>query len=442
MQKHLDRCTHEIVLSEEKDTYHVTEDKDIILYAQWDTSFMVTYMGNEQTEGNDYLDKVEDVTEDYLFSPNDKDAIEVLENDADYFVKTVERPTIDIATGNDVDEDGNPYMETVPYSFQGWSMYNDKEKQALYQQYGLEDGATVTADIIKDADETSKNEPGKGLTLGNPAEEYGTSNAPHMSTHDLIAGGKGESHENALFADAVKGYLAEVTKMPYVNMYAIWDEYPQITASDIYLPLSYAQEGRITEEYLLGYAVATDEELKSTSNTKGILKHGTDSVNGTAFKVLDYQASEFLGAGSDMAMSITYHAEDAVGNVTEKMVMVHLADTTPQPYEPGYVRFISKEHEDTLEENSIWRSGEYAETLAEVLNNSKTGEEYTTVSPLQQALGVKPVKKPGSGTWKHVEQVWRFTHEEVLAVQEYIDANGLFGSQEGFLTTFGHCRVQ
>ena len=119
---------------------------------------MVTYMGNEQTEGNDYLDKVEDVTEDYLFSPNDKDAIEALENDADYFVKTVERPTIDIVTGNDVDEDGNPYMETVPYSFQGWSMYNDTEKQALYQQYGMEDGATVTADIIKDADETSNNE--------------------------------------------------------------------------------------------------------------------------------------------------------------------------------------------------------------------------------------------------------------------------------------------
>ena len=65
----------EIVLSEEKDTYHVTEDKDIILYAQWDTSFMVTYMGNKQTEGNDYLDKVEDVTEDYLFSKNDKEAI-------------------------------------------------------------------------------------------------------------------------------------------------------------------------------------------------------------------------------------------------------------------------------------------------------------------------------------------------------------------------------
>lgn len=434
----------EIVLSEEKDTYHVTEDKDIILYAQWDTSFMVTYMGNEQTEGNDYLDKVENVTEDYLFLLNDKDAIEALENDADYFVKTVERPTIDIATGNDVDEDGNPYMETVPYSFRGWSMYNDKEKQDEHPSasYSIENSEQVSKNIIEEAKAVSEEEPGKGLTFGNPAKEYGTSNAPHMSPHDLIVGRKGENLENALFADAVKGYLAEVTKMPYVNLYAIWDEYPQIAASDIYLPLSYAQEGRITEEYLLGYAVATDEELKSTSNTKGILKHGTDSVNGTIFKVLDYQESEFLGAGSDMAMSITYHAEDAVGNVTEKMVMVHLADTTPQPYEPGYVRFISKEYEDTLEENSIWRSGEYAETLAQVLNNSKTGEEYTTVSQLQQALGVKPVKKPGSGTWKHVEQVWRFTHEEVLAVQEYIDANGLFGSQEGFLATFGHCRVQ
>ena len=166
----------------------MTEEKDIILYAQWDTSFMVTYMGNEQTEGNDYLDKMEDVTEDYLFSPNDKDAIEVLENDADYFVKTVERPTIDIATGNDVDEDGNPYMETVPYSFQGWSMYNEKKMQDENLQYALEDKEKSNSELISEAAKVSQMETGKGLTFGNPAEEYGTSNAPHMSTHDLIMG--------------------------------------------------------------------------------------------------------------------------------------------------------------------------------------------------------------------------------------------------------------
>ena len=99
--------------------------------------------------------------------------------------------------------------------------------QDIKQVYGVTDKEEGASDVVIDAENVSKAAKGKGLTFGNPAEEYGTSNAPHMSPHDLIVGGKGESLENALFADAVKGYLAEVTKMPYVNMYAIWDEYPQ-----------------------------------------------------------------------------------------------------------------------------------------------------------------------------------------------------------------------
>lgn len=434
----------EIILSDEKTSYTFTADEDVVLYAQWDTSFMVTYVGNEQTEGTDYLDEVEDVTDSYTFSPNDAEQVAMLSNEtADYFVKTIEKPTVDIKTGEETDEDGNPCMETVPCSFQGWSMFHEKENQDINTKYAVEDGEKENSELIFEAERAAQFEPGKGLTFGNPVEDYGTFNAPHMSTSELIAGGKGaEFSEQLTMTDIVKGYLAEVTGKPFVNMYAIWDEYPQIAASDLYFPLTYAQEGRITEDYLLSYAVAADEELKSSTNPDGKLKHGEDTVNKTKFTVLDYQTSDFLGAEADMAMTITYRAEDKVGNVTTKMVTVYLVDTTAQEYDSGNVRFISAEYADTLSEKSIWRTGEYAATLAEVLGNSKTGEEYTTVTALQQAFGAEPVKKPGSGTWNHVEQVWKFTHEEVLEVHDYVDANGLFGSQESFLSSFGHCRIQ
>ena len=77
-----------------------------------------------------------------------------------------------------------------------------------------------------------------------------------------------------------------------------------------------------------------------------------------------------------MSLSVTYRAEDKAGNITTKRVMVYLVDTTGEECETGKVRFISEEYLDTLAENSIWRTKEYAQKLAKALNNKKTGEEY------------------------------------------------------------------
>ena len=124
------------------------------------------------------------------------------------------------------------------------------------------------------------------------------------------------------------------------------------------------------------------------------------------------------------------------------MVTVHLADTFPRKCESGNVRFISQEHVDTLSENSVWRTEEYASILKRTLNNHKTGEEYTKPSAAEQIFGAKPVKKPGSGTWERVQQVWQFTHEQVLLAQEFLEQRGIQSSQQAFLQEFGSCRVQ
>ncbi len=390
---------NEIVLSRDKAACTFTADQDVTLYAQWDTSFRVAYIGNGQSEGENRIDETGDLTEKYTFRAN-------------HFCKTVQKEVKDIASGQMQDESGKPYMETVPYSFQGFSMVKEADEQKKYAVYQKEDGGYEGAELILSGKEITESKMGAGITYGTPSSDYG----------------------NLLKDDTLK--------IPYLNVYAIWDEYPQIQASDLYIPLIDAQNGILTEEYLLSLAMATDKELESNVNPKGILKHGKDTKNHTSFTILDYQDSEFKGAENEMSLSVTYRAEDKAGNITTKRVMVYLVDTTGEECETGKVRFISEEYLDTLAENSIWRTKEYAQKLAKALNNKKTGEEYTKVTPIQKAFGIKQVRKPDSGVWEHVQEVWKFTHDEVLKVQEYVNQNGIANHPSEFLKKFGHCRIQ
>lgn len=403
----------EIILSETKQAHTFTANADVTLYAQWETNFVFAYIGNEQTKGIDYLEEMQHAYDGYTFPENN-------------FEKTVEKPVVDIVSGQMENEKGEPYMETVPYSFQGYSMVKETENQKSKVLYHAKDGEIQAAQILQAAREIAKEGNEKGLTFGAPVADYGTHNLPFAEG------------ENTAAVDEI--LVNE--KTPFVSFYAVWDQYPQIQAADLYLPLSDARDGVLTEEYLLNLAKAVDEELKSDTNEAGVMKTGKDEEQKTSFTIPDYQASEFTDAENEMSMTITYRAQDAVGNVTTKTIKVHLADTSGKEYDTGCVRFISKEHIDTLAENSIWRTGKYAKKLEETLENRKTGEEYTTVTPLQQAFGIRPVLKPGSGVWDHVQEVWEFNHEEVEVIQSYIEQAEMNADPQEFLDRFGHCRVQ
>lgn len=385
----------EILLSEEKPDGTFRADQDVTLYAQWDTSFFVSYIGNGQTAGEDHSDRISAITARYRFCPNS-------------FEKAVEKQTMDIATGQMQNEAGEPYMEEVPCSFQGWGMGSDAE---LYTK----DGAAAAGSEILTAARRN------GLSFGAPAADYGAS-------------GKARAQRNPEFADIP-------AETPFVSLYAIWDEYPQILAADLYFPLADAQNGVLTEAYLLNRAAAKDEELKSAANAEGMMQPGEDARNQTSFTIADYQASDFTEAESEMMLTITYRASDQVGNVTTKMVHIYLVDTAGTEEKPGKVRFISRKYADTIGEDSIWRTDAYADKLAKVLNNKKTGEEYTTVTAAQKAFGIKSVLKPGSGTWDHVQQIWKFSHKEILEIQEYVKTAGIGSDPSGFLKKFGDCRV-
>ncbi len=403
----------EIILSEEKRAHTFTADADIRLYAQWETNFVFAYIGNEQSKGTDYLEEMQHAYDDYAFPEN-------------RFEKTVQKPVVDIVSGQTENEKGEPYMETIPCSFQGYSMRKAAKGRQSQELYHAENGELRIVQILQEAREIAKEGNHQGLTFGAPASDYGTYPASAEEGGNKTAG-------NEILVNE---------KTPFVSFYAVWDQYPQIQAADLYLPLSDAREGVLTEEYLLNMAKAIDEELKSDTNREGVMKAGRDKEKQTSFTIPDYQASEFTDAENEMSITITYRAEDAVGNVTTKTIRVHLADISGKKYETGQVRFISEEHIDTLAENSIWRTGKYAEKLAETLGNKKTGEEYTAVTPLQQAFGARPVLKPGSGVWDHVQEVWEFDHEEVEEIQSYMEQAEINADPQEFLNRFGYCRIQ
>ena len=201
----------------------------------------------------------------------------------------------------------------------------------------------------------------------------------------------------------------------YSNMYSVWDEYPQIVATDRYFALQDALNGYITEERLLSTATASDRE---------------DGNVTTDLKILDFDQNvvkQFTHAGT---FTITYEIIDSVGNVTDKRVTVHLIDAATIKYVPILysTRFISSEFFDAAYEDggfrdtSFWRNNEeYRNALAEVLSNKRVNMDQTDDAFLGRNLDI-----PGTGNFVIAPQeTISLTHEEVLNAQQYVIDNAI-----------------
>jgi hypothetical protein len=170
----------------------------------------------------------------------------------------------------------------------------------------------------------------------------------------------------------------------------------------------------------------------------------------TSFIVKDYAPTDFNSFTTNGTVSVCYQATDSVGNVTEKTILIHIVDTTARDINVGSIRFIDGKYLNQSEENggfaddSIWKADQqYHDLLASVLDNRKTDIQTAENSFFGKTISIQ---KPGSGTWKTPPQEkWSFTHEQVLAVHDYIAQNGIGNSKsntalKGFLNQFAECR--
>lgn len=161
-----------------------------------------------------------------------------------------------------------------------------------------------------------------------------------------------------------------------IVLYAIWDNLPAIEASDIYVSIKSAKEGKVTEEWLSSFATASDRE-------DGDIPYGLHSHN--SFILTDYDREAYTHASGECVIEETFSATDSSGNCVKRSIQVHLVDTTVYSKEElyGTVRFINMEYlideegnllpEEAggLSEKSVWRREEaLLELLKQVLRKT------------------------------------------------------------------------
>ena len=198
-----------------------------------------------------------------------------------------------------------------------------------------------------------------------------------------------------------------------VTLYAVWDDCPWISATDLYYTLGQAQSGYITETEILSHATAEDREDGSP-----ILPGINPAINNpdvnTSFTIPDYQESEFTSMTHDAAVTENLTVTDSVGNTYWKQITVYVIDTSPQKVKPvGTTRFISEKYFNTdydhggLENNSIWKTDpEYQAVLQKAFDNLKnntpdrtfyiTHETVLEMKQFVQEHGVGKTKEPGA----------------------------------------------
>ena len=188
-----------------------------------------------------------------------------------------------------------------------------------------------------------------------------------------------------------------------ITLYAVWDDYPWIVATNLYYTLEQAQQGVITDSEILSHATASDREDGSP------IEAGFHE-NGTSFSIPDYQASDFTQFRREGSCTENLTVVDSTGSTYYKQITVYVVDTTAVAVEPeGTTRFINEHYYNQSEENgglaadSIWLTDpEYAAALQTAFTNSRNGT---------------------------AEEVYEFSHEDILAMKQFIDDNG-FGNTE------------
>ena len=188
-----------------------------------------------------------------------------------------------------------------------------------------------------------------------------------------------------------------------ITLYAVWDDCPWIVATNLYYTLEQAQQGVITDSEILSHATASDREDGSP------IEAGFHE-NGTSFSIPDYQASDFTQFRREGSCTENLTVVDSTGSTYYKQITVYVVDTTAVAVEPeGTTRFINEHYYNQSEENgglaadSIWLTDpEYAAALQTAFTNSRNGT---------------------------AEEVYEFSHEDILAMKQFIDDNG-FGNTE------------
>ena len=436
-------------------------DRNLVLTAKWEMSCNIAYHGNGQTVGDDYTqekDKSLIISDTEMYKFDGKFYKGLVGDDTFQRTETYKKDE----DGNLLDKNGKKTDEKHAAKLTSLNPDTGKE-DPCEEQYSVKEWATQP-DIQKEGQVIDKNEIFKlnaehstsyvyDKALNTTDDKGENLCITYDAPDDMVQKGREEKPADKLTLGVKKQdatvYGASQGKMTsgtWLNMYAVWDKFPQLDAYNRYFTLKQAENGEITTEALL-----TTLRFKDEEDTDGKYLYSKDYAydkkeNCIIIKGKD-GATMKLRAETDMDTLletgegvIRYTLTDSAGNITTKEVQCSIVDTSDIPKEyDTYVRFISPEYykkngayvpkeNGGLEENSIWKTDpEYVALLDKAMSNEKRGIKKKSV----RVFGVKfEADDPGSGTWDYEEETWEFTHEQVKSVDDFVDKHGYMNYKE------------
>lgn len=151
------------------------------------------------------------------------------------------------------------------------------------------------------------------------------------------------------------------------TLYAQWDKIPELTVSDVYMYL----DSEFDEERFYKDIQALDDEDGDISSQVIFNK---DEI----IELLESLKGENIEGNMIYELDVLYSVQDSAGNQVEKSAILYvyamyetIESTTSIVGNTGYVRFISEDYIDTLEENSVWRQSDNWNYLLSVLKNAE-----------------------------------------------------------------------
>ena len=434
-------------------------DGNLVLTAKWELSCNIAYHGNGQTMGDDYTQEKD---KSLLISDT-----EMYKFDGKFYKGLVGEDTFQRTETYKKDKNGNLLDEknkTVTDEKRAAKLTSlnpdTGEEEPCEEQYSVKKWGT-SANVLKSSVKNVTFELGEENFTSkiydsalNTTDDKGenlciTYDAPD----DMVKKGREEKPADKLTLGVKKQdatiYGASHGKMSsgtWLNMYAVWDKFPQLDAYNRYFTKKQAEDGEITTEALL-----TTLRFKDEEDTDGRYLYSKDYeynkkencliIKGKDGATLKLRAETDMESLKETGKStIRYTLTDSAGNITTKEVQCSIVDTSDIPKEyDTYVRFISPKYykkngayvpkeNGGLEENSIWKTDpEYAALLDKAMSNEKRGIKKKSV----RVFGVKfEADDPGSGTWDYEEETWEFTHEQVKSVDDFVDKHGYMNYKE------------
>lgn len=265
--------------------------------------------------------------------------------------------------------------------------------------------------------------------------------------------------------------------LPNIPLYVVWDKYPELQAKEIgfaEMELDQSLNEGMKQSYYLddkAFASVLYERVVGTDDEDGALTNGIEEKGVICEDSLEDLRTELLSFEHTGATTVTFKATDGVGNVTERRVRVWI--NKGKEIEEAYINRarvinrkyynVGKEYADKLIEDNKKRSeseqiGVYEISVACMalrgeLDRSDKGDAYIEAHKAENPAlgyltgynrgGLMPIDK-----WytdpeyrKCIEEAfdnqenetpeysWKFTHEQVLETQEYVETYGISTSE-------------